>query len=167
MFRSFMHDKIGEFEYHYEEERGTCYVAYFNHRLCKEQVTKPNFYICGYNLKHLKYVIKAIPCYLHKIGANELKPTYDYGTDVDNYYETFDEMINEFAKLIQRQIDYKISIYWEDGYTYVHMDDHHTYYGKINEEYLIFTNNDKFEKDIIYRQILKRYIKNIKYRAIK
>ncbi len=155
MFRSFIYDEIGKFTHHYEEEINEFSVAYFNHRLCKEQVAKLNFYLCGYNRKNQKYLIKAIPCYL-----NNNKPTYDYGTNVDHYYDTFDEMVDKFAKLIQRHIDYKISTeLYDNGYVYVHKDDHYYYYGKINEEYLIFTNNDKFEKDMIYKRMLKRYIK--------
>lgn len=67
-------------------------AAHFNIDMC-------NFYLLGFNNKNNKYIITELHCYFSKFGEKEL--TYEYNTEIDNYYEEYDECINEFIKLIK------------------------------------------------------------------
>ena len=169
----FVDDRIKEFQYNYEEEKNKFIVAFF--KKSREDLIGYNFYICGRNLATMKYIIRKIPCYLINIygkskcgeRVGELEPSYNYGTHVDNYYEEFDEVINEFSDILKNQINYDIHDLWEEGfwedglldddpYTLVHYDNPHCYYGKINEPYLIFAKEEvgSLQKEIITKKIL-------------
>lgn len=96
----------------------------------------------------MKYIIRKILCYLCKSKFGKREPSYNYGTHVDNYYEKFDEVINEFSDIFKNQINYDIHDLWENGllddntYILFYYDNLHCYYGKINEPYLIFAKEN-------------------------
>jgi len=101
--------------------------------------------------------------------VGELEPSYNYGTHVDNYYEEFDKVINEFSDILKNQINYDIHDLWEDGlldddtYTLFHYDNPHCYYGKINEPYLIFAKEvvGSLQKEYITKKILLNCINKL------
>ena len=175
MYRIFVDNTIKEFQYNYEEEKNKFIVAFFKdgntlRNNSRKDLIGYNFYICGRNLATMKYIIRKIPCYLYNIygkskcgeRVGELEPSYNYGTHVDNYYEEFDEVINEFSDILKNQINYDIHDLWEDGlldddtYTLFHYDNPHCYYGKINEPYLIFAKEvvGSLQKEYITKKIL-------------
>ena len=87
---------------------------------------------------------------------------YNYGTEIDNYYEEYDECIDEFIKLLKNQIDYDIHDLWDDGmlnddnYQLFHYNNPHFYHGKINEPYLLFEKEKvgSLGKELIIKKIL-------------
>ena len=84
---------------------------------------------------------------------NEIEPTYEYGIDVNTYYETYDDLIDNFIKLVRKQVKYEI---WKSGVcddpSYIMFEYKYFKYGKINEPYLTF---DKTCKNLLYNKILK------------
>ena len=163
MYRTFVDNTIKEFQYNYEEERNRFIVAYFNKSESfgkYEDYDPPNFFLAGYNNNKNKYIIRQIPCYFHKNIIGEREPTYDYGTEIDNYYEEYDECIDEFVKLLKNYIDYDVHDIWDDGefnddtYQLFRYDNPHMYYGKINEPYLLFEKVDSLGKELIIKKIL-------------
>jgi len=167
MYKTFVDDTIKEFKYNYEEEINSFIVAYFDIEMCEsfvrcEDYDPPNFFLAGYNNNKNKYIIKQIPCYFRKNNIGERVPMYNYGTEIDNYYEEYDECIDEFAKLLKHHVSYDVHDIWEDGvlnddsYYFFHYDNLHWYYGKINELYLVFEKEKvgSLEKKLIYKKIL-------------
>lgn len=163
MYRAFVDNTIKEFQYNYEEERNRFIVAYFNIRRCESKNDDdPNFYLVGYNNNNNKYIIRQIPCYFHKNYFQEITPTYEYGSELEHYYEEYDECIDEFIKLLKNQIDYDIHDLWDDGmlnddtYQLFHYNNPHLYHGKINEPYLLFGKEKvgSLGKELIIKKIL-------------
>ena len=171
MYRQFVDDTIKDFEYNYEEQRNRFIVAFFNdgdilHMNSKDDIVDYNFYICGRNLDTLEYIIRKIPCYLYHdkymMERGERQPTYEYGTQKDSFYEEMDEMIDEFAKLLKNQINYKIHDIWTDGilnddtYMMLSFQNPHFYFGRIDNKYLIFVKEEigSLQKEYITKRIL-------------
>lgn len=171
MFRQFVDNTIKEFQYNYEEEKNRFIVAFFNDGDILKYNSKDdnidyNFYICGRNLRTMKYIIRKIPCYLYHdkymMGKYEKQPTYEYCSEKDLFYEEFDDMIVEFTKLIKYQINYKVHNVWTDGilnddtYMMFYFENPNFYFGKIDNEYLIFVKEDvgSLQKEYITKKIL-------------
>jgi len=114
----------------------------------------------------MKYIIRKIPCYLYHdkyiMEKIERQPTYEYDTQKDLFYEEFDDMIVEFTKLIKHNINYKLHNVFTDGildddtYIYVYFENPNLYFGRIDNEYLIFIKEDvgSLQKEIITKKIL-------------
>lgn len=103
MYRTFVDNTIKEFQYNYEEERNRFIVAQFKKSICHtnssyDDCMIPNFYLAGYNNEHNKYIIRKIPCYFSKALCGEhvgkREPNYDYGTEIDEYYEEYNGCID-------------------------------------------------------------------------
>ena len=141
MYKKFVDDTIKEFRYDSEKEINTFIVSFFNYNRCKISNESINFYLCGYNLKLQKYIMRQIPCFLRKSIIDKMEPSYYYGTEIDIYYETYEELINKFSDLLKNQIRYEVDDVWEDGI--------------IDEEYLIFDEKNPTGKELIYKNILK------------
>jgi|LakMenE01Jun11ns_1017448.scaffolds.fasta_scaffold9305490_1 hypothetical protein len=169
MYRHFVDNTIKEFQYNNEEEINRFIVAFFNDgdiMNSNDDIINYNLYICGRNLTTMKYIIRKIPCYLYYdkyIMENfERQPTYEYDTQKDLFYEEFDDMIVEFTKLIKHNINYKLHNVFTDGildddtYMMFYFENPNFYFGRIDNEYLIFIKEDvgSLQKEIITKKIL-------------
>lgn len=162
-YRSAVNNFIKEFQYNYEEVRNRHIVTYFNVKHCESNDDMSyNLFLMGYNNRANRYIIQQAPCYFYTNLIGKLEPLYDYETIKDTYYDEFDECVDAFVKMINRQFNHSIHSMWEDGelnddsYTLFYYNHPQCYYGKIDEPYLIFGAEgvDLLTKDYIYRKLL-------------